>query len=394
MGYPRRGRFRRSSLRPPRSRRILHLYYGNPASYPPILQGAELLAHSGWSILIIGTSGSSGVKHFEMRDLPNTKTILLEWSERRGRFLFILFCLRAMAAAVRWRPGWIYASDPLASIPALAISVPLKARTIYHEHVPARSNVTRSRIFPVMVRARKTLIARSIATVVPGPWRKADLGPLPPDATVTVAHNAPLLRHVVETSSASAATLALVYVGSIGPDRLPGALLHALNMLPETVTLEIIGYETIGTEGYSARLVALADDLGISDRVRFLGGMSHDDAMVRIRDGHVGLCLFSPPPAEPDHAATASNKPFEYLAAGLPLLVPDVRGWVEVFVAPGYGLACDPNDATSIQRAVLRWLEDPRERVAMGASGRQRVLDEWNYEYQFGPIIDAMERAR
>ena len=44
------------------------------------------------------------------------------------------------------------------------------------------------------------------------------------------------------------------------------------------------------------------------------------------------------------HMVAASNKPFDYMACGLPLLVTDLPEWVETFVKPGYALACDPDD--------------------------------------------------
>ena len=40
----------------------------------------------------------------------------------------------------------------------------------------------------------------------------------------------------------------------------------------------------------------------------------------------------------------ASNKAFDYMAAGLTLLVSDLPDWHAMFVAPGFGRACDPAD--------------------------------------------------
>ena len=40
----------------------------------------------------------------------------------------------------------------------------------------------------------------------------------------------------------------------------------------------------------------------------------------------------------------ASNKPFDYMACGLPLLVTDLPEWTSTFVEPGYARACNPDD--------------------------------------------------
>ena len=45
----------------------------------------------------------------------------------------------------------------------------------------------------------------------------------------------------------------------------------------------------------------------------------------------------------------ASNKPFDYMACGLPLLVTDLPEWTSTFVEPGYARACNPDDTDVIE---------------------------------------------
>jgi glycosyltransferase involved in cell wall biosynthesis len=92
--------------------------------------------------------------------------------------------------------------------------------------------------------------------------------------------------------------------------------------------------------------------------------------------------------------AGASNKAFEYLARGLPLLVSPMPDWQAMFVTPGYAIACDIENVDSLV-AALRWYsDDPARRQSMGERGRQRVLTEWNYEAQFSPVLQMIvERA-
>ena len=88
--------------------------------------------------------------------------------------------------------------------------------------------------------------------------------------------------------------------------------------------------------------------------------------------------------------AKASSKPFEYLACGLALLVSDLPDWKETYVEPGYGLACDSDDPKSIVDGLQWFLEHPKEMRTMGEQGRQRILADWNYEYQFSPILQIL----
>jgi glycosyltransferase involved in cell wall biosynthesis len=118
--------------------------------------------------------------------------------------------------------------------------------------------------------------------------------------------------------------------------------------------------------------------------------MPHQQLLVTSREADVGLVLM--PVASEDESLQwmpgASNKPFDYLASGLALLVSDQAGWRNVFVEPGYGVACEAHDPHSVASA-LRWFVDhPTEMRLMGERGRQRVVAEWNYETQFARVRD------
>jgi hypothetical protein len=83
----------------------------------------------------------------------------------------------------------------------------------------------------------------------------------------------------------------------------------------------------------------------------------------------------------------ASNKPFDYMANGLALLVSDLAEWRAAFVQPGYGVACDPCNSAGLAD-ILCWLaEHPDETRAMGERGRRQIACAWNYETQFAPVM-------
>ncbi len=149
--------------------------------------------------------------------------------------------------------------------------------------------------------------------------------------------------------------------------------------------LKIAGYETIGHPGYVAELLGLAEALGVADRVDYIGTLAkRQDLLKHCGRCDVGLALFVPPVREP--MAGASNKPFDYLACGLPLLVANLPDWQAMYVQPGYGLACNPEDPESIAAVVNWYLHHPTEMRAMGEQGRQRILNDWNYEAQFSVV--------
>ena len=241
------------------------------------------------------------------------------------------------------------------------------------------------------------MLFRSLCCVVPNRQRirqfSTDTGRRP--AGVLCVWNCPTRQEVALSPSQPTDHFIVVYQGALVPSRLPLTVLQALATLPDTARLQLVGYETVGHPGYRQRFLAEATRLGIAHRIDSLGVISTREALCEsCRRGHVGLALMPTHPTDLNEQCMvgASNKPFEYLAAGQPVLVTNLPDWCETYVAPGYGLACNPDDPADIAQA-FRWLfEHPEERHAMGERGRQQILQEWHYERQFQPVLELLTR--
>src|SRR6185437_778447 len=137
-----------------------------------------------------------------------------------------------------------------------------------------------------------------------------------------------------------------------------------------------------------------AVELGIPERLNIIGTLSTREQLMNVcREQHAGLALM------PMHARDlnlrtmegASNKPFDYLACGLALVISRIPEWEAMFVAPGFAYSCDPASATDLAQVFTRLIQDPQRTRAMGEAGRQRILSEWNYEHQFRPVLELLE---
>jgi spore maturation protein CgeB len=91
------------------------------------------------------------------------------------------------------------------------------------------------------------------------------------------------------------------------------------------------------------------------------------------------------------HMVGASNKPFDCMACGLPLLVSDLPDWISMFVVPGYARACDPNDVDSIEDQLRWYLEHPDERREMGRRCAEKITQAWNYDQLFADVLTRLE---
>ena len=155
--------------------------------------------------------------------------------------------------------------------------------------------------------------------------------------------------------------------------------------------LEFAGDAPFGHEGFLAELRARADELGIADRVAFLGHVDVVDERL----------------AQWDIAVQASTRPeplgqnvLQYLAAGCATVVADEGGPVEWVVDGVNGLRVPPRDIRSLADALGRLGSDAalRERLGAAAAATPGLLDDAEVVAEhatfYEDVLDAVERRR
>jgi len=321
----------------------------------------------------------------------------------RQKLHYLGFALWVVAWVLVWRPTWIYASDPLSCPIALGLSCLPGLRVLYHEHdspseppggpplSALRSPLSSFQLFVSW--CRRKLARRAAICVLPNEKRverfRQATGTARP---VVCVWNCPRREEAKRASSARADGPTLYYHGNIGSHLVPLSVVEALAGVPQ-LSLRIIGYTTIGNEAHLRAIQNLATKIGAAGRVQCIPAMPRQRLLEEARKATMGLAVM---PGESyginyQGMVGASNKAFDYLACGLPLLVSDSTDWRMMFVEPGYALACNPEDPASIGRALRWFVEHPEETRRMGERGRERILREWNYETQFAKVRSILE---
>jgi glycosyltransferase involved in cell wall biosynthesis len=361
--------------------RILYVQYTNPAGYPPLEHSSRLLADAGWQVLFLG-AGSFGAATLRFPPHANIQEEQSGFCPAgwRQKLHYLRFCFWVVGKILTWRPDWVYFSLSVDAPLAWLVSSLLRVRVIYHEHDSPRGQPSN-----VFEKSRQWLF-RNAPCVWPSQRRAEIVAPECPRRFIV--WNCPRLDEVPGERTASSEPLQVFYHGSINAARLPLAVIQSLALLPASVRLTVVGYETVGAANHGQRLREEAARLGVTDRLVFPGRLSRYESM-RICSGmDVGITLMPLQTTDinEDNMVGPSNKAFDYLACGLALLMADRSDWRETF--GGYGMTCDPQDPQSIA-AALRWfLDHPAETRAMGELGRRRILNDWNYEAQFQPVMD------
>ena len=382
------------------SKKILYFQYTDPAiGYPPLEHSSAILARKGWKVLFLGVTQSQG--YFRLEGHPKIKMKRL-FCPKRGwgqKLNYVGFNLWVIGWVIRFRPTFVYASDQLSCLVTLVLSYTPGLKVIYHEHDSPNFLEPRITFFmKVVFWARSMLAKRACLCIVPNERRMDNfIQETEARGKVVCVWNSPAKEEVSPPLLPWAEKeLRILYHGSLVPPRLPLAVIEALALLPKSIKLIVIGYETIGHPAYIRQIERRALERGIAERVEIVGAVSTRRKLFEwCRRCDVGLTLM--PKESKDinmqFMTGASNKPFDYLACGLALLVSDLPDWKTFFVEPGYGLTCDPEDPESIAEALHWFLEHPKEMRMMGEKGRQKILSDWNYEKQFEPVLNFLEKA-
>jgi glycosyltransferase involved in cell wall biosynthesis len=161
-----------------------------------------------------------------------------------------------------------------------------------------------------------------------------------------------------------AATPRIVAIGALIPRKAHDVLLQAAALLAgagKSFALRIAGG---GPE--RSRLEALAAELHVADRVRFLGEVA--DAQDLLVDAHVF--------AHPARSEGLSNAVLEAMAEGVPVVATPVGATIELIEHDRTGLLTAVGCPQSLAAALGRLLDDPPLREKLGRAGLARVRDE------------------
>lgn len=177
----------------------------------------------------------------------------------------------------------------------------------------------------------------------------------------------------------------LVYRGLLSEDRGVTTIIDAVERVPERADLTLaVG----GKYGSDADRRAIEPRIEASDRAEFVEWFPSLSGMIdHFRAADIGLLCFHPAPNK-TNAAHRSNKLFQYMAAGLPIVVSDIGNWPTVVGEAGCGVAVDPEDPDAIAEAIVDLIDDPRRRADLGRNGRQAALDRYNWEAQEAKLLD------
>ncbi|MCL0030149.1 glycosyltransferase [Thermodesulfovibrionales bacterium] len=118
--------------------------------------------------------------------------------------------------------------------------------------------------------------------------------------------------------------------------------------------------------------------------VEELGQLNRDKVKEVLSRSMAGLILLRP---DPNHTDVRSNKMFEYMSAGIPVISSDFPLWKEIIEGNQCGICVNPLNPGAIAQAI-RWIVDnPDEAKQMGENGRRAVEEKYNWESESQKLL-------
>lgn len=158
-----------------------------------------------------------------------------------------------------------------------------------------------------------------------------------------------------------------------GQDTLLRAMPAVSRRVPDVALL------VVGSGPYLGRLRALAERLGVADRVVFTGGVGASELAAHYAAGDV----FAMPCRTRRAGMDVEGLGIVYLeasAAGLPVVAGDSGGAPDAVLDGETGFVVPGRDVDALARRLIDLLEDPALRARMGKAGREWVEQEWRWD--------------
>jgi glycosyltransferase involved in cell wall biosynthesis len=364
---------------------------------PRIRREAEALVAAGWQVDIFALRGpgdpageAAGI-HLVPLDVGRHQgagllTYLVEYAS------FLVRAGWALARAHRRRRYRVVQvaapPDPLvfAAIPVRLAGVPIildlheATPEFFKSRFPRASNLFTDRLLHlaegISIRVARVVISVNQARHA----RLLDLGYAP--AKLRIVTNGPSLgrfrpeAHPVRPFMADG-TLRIVYTGAVTPLYELDVVVRAVARIRDERPDMPVVFAIYGRGDAEPGLAALAQELGIADRVVFRGRIPLEDIAAALAAVDIGV---SPIRRDPFTEISMPTKALEYAVMNKPVVAADLPAARQHFDA-GMLSWYEPGDVASLAAAILRIVDDPvaRDAAVEAAAVRARELS-WDRE--------------
>ncbi len=163
----------------------------------------------------------------------------------------------------------------------------------------------------------------------------------------------------------------LIFVGRLHAQKGLDVLLTAFQQLLRQHPTHEARLQLVGEGPLRGDLTRLAEQLGIARHVHFVG--QTDQVLERLQQADIFVL--------PSRAEGMSNALLEAMVCGLPVVVSDIPGNIDIVAHEHDGLLFAVNDSNSLVQALASLLDQPVLRERLGQAARQTVERRYSLNY-------------
>ncbi len=170
----------------------------------------------------------------------------------------------------------------------------------------------------------------------------------------------------------------VVFTGALRPWHGVDVAVHALAHLADDVDLMVAGGGEVEVE-----LRALAADLGVAERVHWLGQRAHDEIPAVLAAADVAVAPY-PPLAG---FGFSPLKLYEYLAAGVPVVASRIGQVCDALDGGRFGTLVEPGDVAELAEAVSDVLARPADAAVVAEAARRFAHEHHGWHSRAADIV-------
>ncbi|MEM7665219.1 MAG: glycosyltransferase family 4 protein [Pseudomonadota bacterium] len=178
------------------------------------------------------------------------------------------------------------------------------------------------------------------------------------------------------------------YVGVMGEQEGIDLLIDAVDHIVREKGREDIQFVLVGGGPALDDLKALTAQKGLTDYITFTGRAPDQELFEVLSTMALGV---NPDRVNAMNDKSTMNKIMEYMSLEKPMVQFDVTEGR--FSARDASLYANANDPIDMAEKIVELVDDPERRAVMGKYGRDRVVQELNWQHQIKPLLAAYKQA-
>jgi glycosyltransferase involved in cell wall biosynthesis len=203
-----------------------------------------------------------------------------------------------------------------------------------------------------------------------------------PEGKTTVLRNLSILELIdkTEPDDCKGDKSVIIYAGGISKIRGIAEIIQAMEFIGDRAEFWILGKWT--RQEYRN----YCESLPGWKYTKYLGCVPYGNHYSFMKMASIGIVNFYP---SPNHETALPNKPFEYMACSMPMVMSNFAYWQELFSE--CAVFADPYSPKEIADRIMYLLDNPDKAKQLANKGRQLIVDEYNWESESEKLLKLYE---